>query len=359
MWPNDCFIKLLGIELPIIQAPMAGSALSDMVVAVSEAGGLGSLACALLSAEQARKEFESIRRRTSRPINANFFCHKPPREGSAQQTNWRRCLDAYYVQLQADGTSIPTSARAPFDNKMCDLVVEFHPEVVSFHFGLPDKHLFQCVARSGAKILSTATSVDEARWLEDQGCDAIIAQGFEAGGHRGMFLTDDVSTQVGSMALVPQVVDAVKVPVIAAGGIADARGILAAFALGASAVQIGTAYLYCPEAQINPLYRRALKDAKDNETAITNVFTGRPARSIMNRLIREVGPISDIAPEFPLAAAAVAPLRAKSEMGGSADFSPLWSGQGARLGRELPAAQLTKQLASEVLEKLRSLQAAA
>jgi nitronate monooxygenase len=359
MWPNDCFIKLLGIELPIIQAPMAGSALSDMVVAVSEAGGLGSLACALLSAEQARKEFESIRRRTSRPINANFFCHKPPREGSAQQTNWRRRLDAYYVQLQADGTSIPTSARAPFDNKMCDLVVEFHPEVVSFHFGLPDKHLFQCVARSGAKILSTATSVDEARWLEDQGCDAIIAQGFEAGGHRGMFLTDDVSTQVGSMALVPQVVDAVKVPVIAAGGIADARGILAAFALGASAVQIGTAYLYCPEAQINPLYRRALKDAKDNETAITNVFTGRPARSIMNRLIREVGPISDIAPEFPLAAAAVAPLRAKSEMGGSADFSPLWSGQGARLGRELPAAQLTKQLASEVLEKLRSLQAAA
>ena len=359
MWPNDCFIKLLGIELPIIQAPMAGSALSDMVVAVSEAGGLGSLACALLSAEQARKEFESIRRRTSRPINANFFCHKPPREGSAQQTNWRRRLDAYYVQLQADGTSIPTSARAPFDNKMCDLVVEFHPEVVSFHFGLPDKHLFQCVARSGAKILSTATSVDEARWLEDQGCDAIIAQGFEAGGHRGMFLTDDVSTQVGSMALVPQVVDAVKVPVIAAGGIADARGILAAFALGASAVQIGTAYLCCPEAQISPLYRRALKDAKDNETAITNVFTGRPARSIMNRLIREVGPISDIAPEFPLAAAAVAPLRAKSEMGGSADFSPLWSGQGARLGRELPAAQLTKQLASEVLEKLRSLQAAA
>ena len=274
--------------------------------------------------------------------------------------NWRKRLDAYYTELQADrGTSIPQSARSPFDEKMCDLVMEFRPEVVSFHFGLPDKNLLHRVRSAGAKILSTATSVDEARWLEDQGCDAIIAQGFEAGGHRGMFLTDDVSTQVGSMALVPQVVDAVKVPVIAAGGIADARGILAAFALGASAVQIGTAYLYCPEAQINPLYRRALKDAKDNETAITNVFTGRPARSIMNRLIREVGPISDIAPEFPLAAAAVAPLRAKSEMGGSADFSPLWSGQGARLGRELPAAQLTKQLASEVLEKLRSLQAAA
>jgi len=355
MWPNDRFIKLSGIDLPIIQAPMAGSALSDMVVAVSEAGGLGSLACALLTVEQARKELETIRRRTSRPINANFFCHQTPRGDSVRQTNWRRLLDAYYVQLQADDTSIPTSARAPFDDKMCDLVVELHPEVVSFHFGLPDKNLFQRVRRSGAKILSSATSVDEARWLEDQGCDAIIAQGFEAGGHRGMFLTDDVSTHVGTMALVPQVVDAVKVPVIAAGGIADARGILAAVALGAAAVLIGTAYLHCPEAQISPLHRAALKGAKDNETAITNIFTGRPARAIVNRFIREVGPMSDVAPEFPLAAATLAPLRAKSEMAGSADFTPLWSGQAARLGRELPAAELTKQLAAETLEKLRLL----
>src|SRR6516162_327411 len=357
MWPNDRFIKLSGIEFPIIQAPMAGSALSDMVVAVSEAGGLGSLACALLSVEQARGEFETIRRRTSRPINANFFCHQPPRDDRAGQMNWRRRLDAYYVQLQADDTSVSISARAPFDDKMCDLVVEFHPEVVSFHFGLPNKNLFQRVRRSGAKILSSATSVEEARWLEDRGCDVIIAQGFEAGGHRGMFLTDDVSTQVGSMALVPQVVDAVKVPVIAAGGIADARGILAAFALGASAVQIGTAYLYCPEAQINPLYRRALKDAKDNETAITNVFTGRPARSIVNRLMREVGPMSDVAPEFPLAAAAVAPLRAKAEAQGSGDFSPLWAGQAASLGRDMPAGQLTKALAAEALERMRALAA--
>src|SRR5262245_31160742 len=296
MWPNDRFIKLCGIELPIIQAPMAGSAFSDMVVAVSEAGGLGSLACALLSVEQARKELETIRRRTSRPINANFFCHKPPRDDSAREMYWRQRLDAYYIQLQADSnTSIPQSARVSFDEEMCDLVTEFHPEVVSFHFGLPNENLLLRIKRAGAKILSSATSVDEARWLEDQGCDAIIAQGFEAGGHRGMFLTEDVSTQVGTMALVPQVVDAVKVPVIAAGGIADARGILAAFALGAAAVQIGTAYLRCPEAQISPLYRQALKDAKDNQTAITNVFTGRPARAIVNRLMREVGPMSDVA----------------------------------------------------------------
>ena len=353
MWPNDRFIKLCGIELPIIQAPMAGSSLSDMVVAVSQAGGLGSLACALLSVEQARKELETIRRRTSHPINANFFCHQPPRHDSAREMNWRRRLDAYYVQLQADDTSIPTSARAPFDDKMCDLVMEFHPEVVSFHFGLPDKNLLLRVRKTGAKILSTATSVEEAHWLEDQGCDAIIAQGSEAGGHRGVFLTDDVSTQVGTMALVPQVVDAVKLPVIAAGGIADGRGILAAFALGASAVQIGTAYLHCPEAQISPLYHQALKDAKDNDTAITNVFTGRPARAIVNRIMREVGPMSDVVPDFPLAASIVAPLRAKSETAGSADFTPLWSGQAARLGRELPAAELTKQLAAEALKKLK------
>jgi nitronate monooxygenase len=353
MWPNDRFIKLCGIEFPIIQAPMAGAALSDMVVAVSEAGGLGSLACALLSVEQVRKELEFIRQSTSRPINLNFFCHKTPQGDRAQELNWRRRLEGYYVELKADDSSIPNSARAPFDDKMCDLVTEFHPEVVSFHFGLPEKGLLDRVKEAGAKVFSSATSVDEARWLEDRGCDAIIAQGFEAGGHRGVFLTEDVSTQVGTIALVPQVVDAVKVPVIAAGGIGDARGILAAFALGASAVQIGTAYLHCPEARISPLHRQALKSSRDNETAITNVFTGRPARAIVNRFIREAGPMSDIVPEFPLAAAPLMPLRAKAEIAGSADFTPLWSGQAAPLGRDVTAAELTKQLASETFENLR------
>jgi nitronate monooxygenase len=356
MWPNDRFIKLSGIELPIIQAPMGGLAFSDMAVAVSQAGGLGSLGCALLSVEQARKELETIRRRTSRPINANFFCHQPPRDDRALQMNWRQRLDAYYVQLQVDDNNpISRSGLTPFSENMCDLVVEFHPEIVSFHFGLPDRNLLLRIREAGVKILSTATSVDEARWLEDRGCDAIIAQGFEAGGHRGMFMTEDVSTQIGTMALVPQVVDAVKVPVIAAGGIADARGIIAAFALGAAAVQIGTAYLHCAEAQIGPLYRQALKDAKDNETAITNVFTGRPARAIVNHLMRELGPMSDAVPDFPLAAATLAPLRAKAEMAGSTDFTPLLSGQAARLGRELPAAELTKRLAEEALANLRLL----
>jgi nitronate monooxygenase len=357
MWPDNRILNLFDIELPIIQAPMAGAVLSDMVVAVSEAGGLGSLPCALLSVEQARAELETTRRKTSRPINVNFFCHQQPADDPVREMKWRRRLDAYYIELGLDDNAATMSSnRAPFDDKMCDLVAEFNPEVVSFHFGLPDKNLLARVRKVGAKIISSATSVDEAHWLEDQGCDAIIAQGYEAGGHSGMFLTRDVSTQIGTMALVPQVVDAVRVPVIAAGGIADARGIVAAFALGAAAVQIGTAYLLCTEAKISATHKQALRNSKDNETVVTNVFTGRPARGILNRFIREVGPISEDAPEFPLAAATVSPLRSKSETAGSSDFTPLWSGQAARLGRELPAAQLTKQLAEETLEKFKSRQ---
>jgi nitronate monooxygenase len=355
MWPDNRILDLLGVELPIIQAPMAGAVLSDMVVAVSEAGGLGSLPCALLSFEQARGELEAIRGKTSRPINVNFFCHQQPPDDPAREMRWRRRLDSYYIELGLDNnTDAPSSSRTPFDDKMCDLVARFHPGVVSFHFGLPEKNLLARVRKTGAKIISSATTIDEARWLEDQGCDAIIAQGYEAGGHSGMFLKRDVSTQIGTMALVPQVVDAVRVPVIAAGGIADARGIVAAFALGASAVQIGTAYLLCPEAKITAVHRQALK-SKDNGTVVTNVFTGRPARAIVNRLIREVGPMFDDAPEFPLAAGALSPLRLKAETAGSSDFTPLWSGQAASLSQELPAARLTKLLAEETLEKLKFL----
>ena len=356
MWPNNRILELFGIQLPIIQAPMAGSVFSEMVVAVSEAGGLGSLPCALLSREQMCSELEAIRRQTSRPVHVNFFCHTPPRVDINRERLWRQRLQRYNVELGLDqNMPIPTANRAPFDDQMCDLVVEFHPEVVSFHFGLPEEKLVQRVRNTGAKIVSSATSVDEARWLEDRGCDAIIAQGYEAGGHRGIFLSEDISTQAGTMALVPQVVDAVKVPIIAAGGIADARGIVAAFALGAAAVQIGTAYLLCPEAKISPVYREALKNATDNETTLTNIFTGRPARGIMNRAIKELGPISENVPEFPLAAAALGPLRSHSEATGSADFTPLWSGQAARLARQFPAAELTKRLSAETLEKLRTL----
>jgi nitronate monooxygenase len=353
MWPDRRIQDLFGIELPIIQAPMAGSVGSEMVIAVSDAGGLGSLPCAMLSPEQMRNELGIIRQRTSRPINLNFFCHQPPQADPAREAAWKQRLESYYVELGLDPQApLPAASRAPFDSTMCDLVEEFTPEVVSFHFGLPERSLLDRVRATRAKVISSATSVDEARWLEDHGCDAIIAQGYEAGGHRGVFLTGDISTQAGTMALVPQVVDAVKVPIIAAGGIADARGIVAAFALGASAVQIGTAYLFCPEAKVSSVHRDTLKRAKDNDTVLTNVFTGRPARGIVNRIVREVGPISDLAPEFPLASGAVAPIRAKAEAIESGDFSPLWSGQAAALGREASAGELTRQLGSGALEIL-------
>ncbi|MGI8959052.1 MAG: NAD(P)H-dependent flavin oxidoreductase [Bryobacteraceae bacterium] len=354
-WPDSRILELLGIQLPIIQAPMAGAVLSEIVIAVSDAGGLGSLPCAMLSPDQMRAELTIIRQRTSRPINVNFFCHHAPQLDSRRETVWRQRLASYYTELGLDPEApLPTSSRTPFDSAACDLVLEFKPEVVSFHFGLPAEDLLAHVRSTGAKILSSATTVDEACWLESEGCDAIIAQGYEAGGHRGMFLDTDISTQVGTIALVPQIVDAVRVPVIAAGGIADSRGIVAAFALGASAVQIGTAYLFCPEAKISPAHRRALRQAKDNQTVLTNVFTGRPARGIINRIVREVGPMSDLAPEFPLAARAVAPLRSTSEGTGSNDFMALWSGQAAHLARELPAGELTKQLTADTLARLNS-----
>jgi nitronate monooxygenase len=353
MWPDTRLVDLLGIEVPIIQAPMAGAVSPEMVIQVSEAGGLGSLPCAMLTPEQARNDLGVIRQRTSRPINVNFFCHKPPRTEPAREARWRERLMPYYDELGVDPNAPnPATIRKPFDEAFCDLVEEFAPEVVSFHFGLPAPDLLQRVKATGAKILSSANSVQEAQWLEERGCDAIIAQGFEAGGHQAMFLSDNISTQIGTIALVPQIVDAVKVPVIAAGGIADARGIAAAFALGASGVQIGTAYLFCPEATIRPMHRQALERATENETALTNVFTGRPARGIMNRAMREIGPMSEVAPEFPLAATALAPLRSKAEAAGSGDFTALWAGQGFPMGREMSAGELTRTLAEEAAARM-------
>jgi nitronate monooxygenase len=329
---------LLKIQYPIIQAPMAGAMDSQMVIAVAQAGGLGSLPCAMLSPAQIRSELENIRSQTRNPINVNFFCHQSPTPDPQREQAWKQHLLDYYRELGLDPEApLPTANRTPFDSEACEFLEELKPEIVSFHFGLPDPILLARVKATGAKILSSATTVEEARWLEAHGCDAVIAQGYEAGGHRGMFLTDDISTQVGTTALVPQIVDAVKLPVIASGGIADERTIRAAFALGASAVQIGTAYLFCPEAKISPAHRQALK--KDHQTAITNVFSGRPARGIANRIVREIGPMSALAPQFPRASIAVAPLR-KSD-----DLAQMWSGQSASLCRDLPAGELTRYFA--------------
>jgi len=338
--------ELLGIELPIIQAPMAGVQNSALAIAVSNAGGLGSLPCAMLDVEAIRQEITTIKLHSSKPTNVNFFCHTPPRENIEKEACWRKELTPFYQELGVDPLAItPGAGRAPYSQQAAEVLAELKPEVVSFHFGLPEPELLAYTKGFGAKILASATTVAEALWLEERGVDAIIAQGIEAGGHRGHFLSDDLSQQMGTSTLVPQIVARVEVPVIAAGGIASAEGVAEAMKLGAAGVQLGTAYLLCPEATTSPIHRAALKSDSAQHTVITNVFTGRPARGIVNRLIQELGPINSAAPQFPLAASAIAPLRAKAESQGSGDFSPLWAGQNIVGCHEVSAGELTRRLA--------------
>ncbi len=349
-WPDRRLLDLLNIGLPIIQAPMAGSDSIELARSVSSTGALGSLACALLSPEDVRNAAQALRQGVSRPVNLNFFCHPMEAPDPGVTEKWKKLLAQHYAKWGLNIDTVPeTRLRLPFDAETCAALEDIRPEVVSFHFGLPAQDLVNRLKKLGTKILSTATSVREAKWLEARGCDAIIAQGLEAGGHRGMFLEPAIATQTGLFALLPQVADAVKVPVIATGGIADARGIVAAFALGASGVQLGTAYLLCPEAKISPLYRRALEQSRENATVLTNLFSGGPARGILNRYIEESGPMTDAAPPFPYAATLVAPLRTASEKAGSADYLQMWAGQSAALSKGMPADQFTRYLADGAL----------
>ena len=337
--------QLLGTRWPLIQAPMAGVQGHSLAAAVSNAGALGSLPCAMLAPEALRSELQALKAATDRPFNLNFFCHAEAPPDMAADAAWRAALAPYFAELGLDPQApVAGASRAPFGEAAAQIVEAFRPAVVSFHFGLPGAAWLQRVRSSGARILSSATTVDEARWLEAHGVDAVIAQGLEAGGHRGSFLSADLSLQPGTFALLPQVVRAVRVPVIAAGGIADAQGIAAAMALGAAGVQMGTAYLLCPEATTSVLHRAALQGEGARHTALTNLFTGRPARGIVNRLMRELGPLRVALPAFPQAAGPLAPLRAAAEARGSADFSPLWAGQNASGIQALGAAELSLQL---------------
>lgn len=337
--------EFLGIDRPIIQSPMAGVQGSELAMAVSNAGGLGSLPCALLGPEALRSELVKLQEGTDKPFSVNFFTHTPPKPNATQEKAWRDALAPYYREFGIDPDSIPAGGgRTPFNNESAALIEEFRPAVVSFHFGLPEPGLVARVKATGAKIISTATTVDEAIWLEKHGADGIIAQGIEAGGHRGIFLTQDLTTQMSTLALVPQVVNAVKCPVIAAGGIADTKGIRAVMHLGAAGAQLGTAFLLCPEATTRAIHREALKSPQARHTAITNLFSGGPARGIVNRVIRELGPICSATPEFPLAGTAIAPLRASAEAKGSGGFSSLWSGQNASGCREIPAEEQVRRL---------------
>ena len=356
MWPDRRLLDLFKTEFPIVQAPMAGAMDTDLAIAAAQGGALGSLPCAMLSVEKAREHVLILRQRVAAPVNMNFSCQKVVAADPANLAEWKQRLAPYYRELGLDPASpVAVTNRAPFDAAMCELVEELKPEIVSFHYGLPDQALVRRVKAAGCIVISSATIVREAIWLEQHGVDAVIAQGAEAGGHRGMFLTEDIAEQIGTFALVPQVVDAVSVPVIAAGGIADGRGIAAAFALGAAGVQIGTTYLRCPESRVIAPARAALAQARDDATVITNVMTGRPARGVANRLMREVGPVSPGAPAFPHSATALGPLKAAAEKLGKVDFTNLWAGQALRLGRELPAAELTRELAAAALVRLRQM----
>ena len=355
MWPDRRLLDLFNVEHPILLAPMAGVMDAELAIAVAKAGGLGALPAGMLNAEQLRAQVGQFRTATAnRPINLNFLAHKLPVPNNAREHAWREKLKPYYVEFGIDPAApVPSTIRAPFDPAMCTVVEGLRPEIVSFHYGLPESELLARVKAAGCKVICSATTVAEARFLEANGCDAVIAQGLEAGGHRGMFLSEDIATQVGLFALLPQVADAVTIPVIASGGVGDARAIVAALALGAAGVQLGTAFLFCPEAKALPPHRAALRAARDDSTVVTNVLSGRPARGLINRAIRELGPISGIVPEFPLASGALAPLHAKAQAQGSGDFSPMLAGQAAALGCELPAGKLIEKFVSEAQGLLR------
>ncbi|PSW21701.1 DUF561 domain-containing protein [Photobacterium sanctipauli] len=343
---KDPLVKeLLGTELPIIQSPMAGVQDSALAIAVCQAGGLGSLPCGMLTIDTLLKEVARIKAATDKPYNLNFFCHQMPSYQQETHDKWQQLLQPFFDEFALQCSSQPNGAsRMPFNHDIADALEPVSPPVISFHFGLPEKALLQRVKSWGTKVISSATTVKEALWLESHGVDAIIAQGVEAGGHRGMFLTEDITTQIGLAALLPQVVDRVNVPVIAAGGIADSRGVQAALALGASAVQVGTAYMLCHEAKTSPLHRQALKSANAEHTALTNIFSGRPARGIVNRVMKDLGYIHMSAPAFPYASIEMTQLRSVAEKHNIDDFSPLWSGQNNASCKEISAIELTKQL---------------
>lgn len=334
-----------GIRYPLIQAPMAGVQDARLAMAVSAAGGLGSLPAAMLDATTLAAEMERLHA-GGLPCNVNFFSHTPPTPDPAIDARWRACLAPYYEELGLDVDAFPAGVgRRPFDDASATLVERYRPAVVSFHFGLPAADLLARVKASGARVLSSATTVAEARWLAQHGVDAVIAQGLEAGGHRGHFLSTDVGLQSDTLPLVSAIVAAVPIPVIAAGGIATADDVRAAMAAGASAVQAGTAFLLCDEATTGPLHRARLKDT-GAPTALTNLVTGGLARGLINRLMREKGPVSELAPPFPAAAEPVAVLRRYAEALGRDDFTTMWSGTHREGCREAPAAAIVEALAA-------------
>ena len=347
-WSDRRFLDLVGTEHPIVQAPMANVAGVELCVAASRGGALGSLPCGQVSVDRAREQVADVREQVEGPVNLNFFCFEMP--APVDDNRWYNVLLPYYLKF---GAAEPPAAalRIPFDETYCALIEELKPEVVSFHFGLPDERLLERVQAAGAVVIGCATTVAEAIFLEQCGVDAIIAQGFEAGGHSGSFIGSDPREALGLFALLPQVLAAVSVPVIAAGAISDGRGIAAALTLGASAVQVGTAYLRSGEVYLPEGHKDALLS---RNTIMTNIYSGGLARAVRGRLIDEIGPIRSEAPPYPLAGAASMPLCRAALEQHDYEFMPSLAGQNASLSEDLPAEELTRKLASDALAILGS-----
>jgi len=326
---------------PLIQAPMAGAQDERLALAAGAAEALGSLPAAMLGPAALEAALAPLRA-AGRPFNVNFFAHRPPDDDPAGQQRWRDTLAPYAAEAGLSTADLQGGpVRRPFDAAMAEVLESAMPAVVSFHFGLPAADLVARLHARGAFILSSATTPDEARWLLARGVDGVIAQGLEAGGHRGHFLQADPQLQAPTLPLLRALKAALPatLPVIAAGGLSVAADVAAAMAAGASAVQVGTAFLRCPEATTSALHRARLADA-DAPTALTTLFSGGLARGLVNRLMHDLGPVHPAAPPFPGASAALAPLRARAEAQGRDDFSPLWSGS-ARAGcRAVPAAEI-------------------
>jgi nitronate monooxygenase len=350
MWPRTDFLDLVGITHPVIQAPMSGFTPPALAAAVSNAGALGSIGCATLPPVAVREQVAILREATNRPFNVNFFVHARPRANPQAIASVQAKLAPYFDEFELGPVPEPKELFPTFDEERLDLVLALRPRVVSFHFGLPEASAVRQIKEAGCVILSSATTVAEARSLEANGADVVIAQGFEAGGHRGSFSNSPGAGMVGTMALVPQIVDAVHIPVVAAGGIADGRGLAAAFALGASGAQIGTAFLGCPEATVSPLHRAQLRTATDDGTELTRAFTGRPARALRTSFIAQMADTEPL--EFPLQTSLLGPLWQLPSEEARAAFTPFWAGQAAPLVRELPASRLIEELVAEARSKI-------
>jgi nitronate monooxygenase len=350
MWPRRDFANLVGIEHPIVQAPMPGFATPELAAAVSNAGGLGSLGCAFMSPDELAGTLRRVADLTDRPVNFNFFCHRPPRRDEAAIARMQALVEPYFAELDAgpvpDGSAVPP----PFGRAQLEVLTGNPPAVVSFHFGLPAAELLGPLKRAGCRILASATTVREAELLAERGADAIIAQGWEAGGHRATFAVRYERAMVGTLALTPQIVDAVDRPVIAAGGIADGRGIAAALALGASGVQIGTAFLLAEEAATPEPHRRAIGRSDDASTVVTAAISGRPARAIVNRYVEAMASHAAELPDFPVPMAVFGPLQRTSIARDEDSFAAMWAGQASALTGGGRAEEILGRLIAQTAE---------